>query len=184
MAVHGGLALLMAGIFMAVQSLVLKPLNEKHQTARQQVSEIDTILERTSEFAEENASLVEKMKSIQSRADLINDRIPASPKEAEFLQPATTAAKQTNIEILDYNRGETDSVGDYAELHVHFTIQGGYEDLCEFISRVENLPRISRVNQVKMETDSRSDIYPIDLSLILFFTRDAPLERLARAPDG
>ncbi|MEM7455375.1 MAG: type 4a pilus biogenesis protein PilO [Planctomycetota bacterium] len=184
MAVHGGLALSMVLIGIGIYTLVLTPLNNSRQDASKQVTEIEDLLKRTSEFAEENAALSVKMESIQSRASLVNSRIPDSPKESEFLQQATSAAQDTGVEILDFQRGETDYEGEYAELNINFTIEGSFEGICNFLGRIENLPRISRINKVTMETDSQSETYRFDLSLVLFFTREAPPERIARATDG
>lgn len=177
---HVVFAAVLFGCIMTVQSIWLSRLASEKMEAAKEATWIRERMTQTSEITKEHTAMVTLMDALQNRADSIRARIPDRPNEGQFLEQTTNAAKASGVQVKEYRRGKIEFDGDHSQLRVHISLLGPFANICDYIDRLENLPRISRISQMRIKSDKQTDTYPVDLTLTLFFRADTPDERIAR----
>ena len=119
----------------------------------------------------EHQALTEQLADLRQRAKMIRQRIPDQPLEAEFLQQLTEIADSEGLTIRDYQRGSASVTSTHSQLEIRIEGEGDYAGLCGFLDRIARLPRVARVQfmQVLEPADAEQMMYPIDISLMLYF---------------
>jgi len=179
-ALHGLFALAMLATVMTVQSFWLKKIDDDGVQAANETKWIRQRMMQTDEITAENETMVAMMNALQNRADSIRARIPDRPNEGQFLEQTTTAAEKAGIQVKEYRRGKIMFDGNHSQLNVHISLLGPFENICKYIDRLERLPRISRISKMQIKATKSTKVYPVDLTLTLFFRTDTPDERIAR----
>jgi Tfp pilus assembly protein PilO len=169
-------ALLQTGLLMPVllgsllaYLLVLSPLRNQTKAAQARWAEVEKSLESASAVRRENQALKNKLADLESRAELVRQRIPDGPEEAEFLQTIHQAAEEAGLALEDYRRGNVIAGPRHAQLEVHLIGSGDYEGLCRFFERVDQLQRQTQPKTVVIRADSQPGFYRLDLTLLLFY---------------
>lgn len=173
-------SVMLAGVYV-VQTHWLTSLRADRLGVGQEIREIRLKLAKADDVAAQHEELVEQKKAIEQRAADITGRIPAHPNEGEFLKQITSAAKECGITIKNYLRRGIDAHEDHSRLVVNLSLQGSFESICKFVDQLEQLPRISKVSNLKLTNRTKDGLYPMDLTLILFFRSELVDARIARA---
>ncbi len=178
---NGACAVVLFGLLFTVRSVWLTSLTGERQRAERETEMIHKRMTETEQISDEHDRLTKLMQSLQDRAENIRARIPDQPNEGEFLHQATQAAEEAGVSLDKYRRGKIILDGDHSKLEVHMSFNGKYSSICRFIDRLERLPRISRTSNMILNHNQKSDNYPVELTLTLFFRSAGPAERIARA---
>ena len=173
-------SMLLVGVYVA-QTYWLTSLRQERISVGREIQTLQSKLAKADEVAAQHEELVELKKAIERRAADITDRIPAHPNEGEFLKQTTSAAKACGITIKEYLRRGIDAHEDHSRLVVHLSLEGTFESICKFVEQLEQLPRISKVSKLRMVSRTKDGLYPMDLTLILFFRSELADARIARA---
>lgn len=179
-ALHGLFAIALFAVVWTVQSVWLAKMDGEGMKAAEETNWIRKRMRQTDEITKEHQTMVTMMNALQNRADSIRARIPDRPNEGQFLEQTTSAAQQAGIQVKEYRRGKIMFDGDHSQLKVHISLLGPFENICNYVDRLESLPRISRISEMRIKAAKSSNVYPVDLTLTLFFRTDTPDERVAR----
>lgn len=148
------------------------PFARKYEVYEAKISMLRNTLASGEESRREQLSLQEKVRDLNSLLTNVRERIPDGPNETQFLQQVTEAAESTNVIIRAYNRGRIEELATHCQLEVRIVGEGRYEPICRFIDELSKLSRITSVEHMKIEARPGSEIYPIEMRLLLFFHRD------------
>ena len=149
-------------ILAAAEFVVLRPIDAQIGDCRQRVAESQTFLKDRSSLKAEHRELEEELKLANQEADALQTRIPSEPREAEFLGQVTRLAKEGDLKIKDYRRGQVVKRSSYSTLKVDLICESSYAATCRFLERLRSLPRLEID-----ATDWQS--YSVEISVTLFF---------------
>ena len=132
----------------------------------------------------ELAALGSQLESQQRRAAEVRRRIPDDPDEAEFLRQLSEAASRGGVVIEDFNRGGMTARAGFCQLDVSLRCGGSYDDICRFLDQLEGFPRITKIVSLDLISAGRSERYPMQLTIRLYFGVRQASEIASAAHDG
>lgn len=145
-----GLAAATLVVMAAICLAAYYPLGNRFRDVQAQAGELRDLVERTSEIARKHQALEERLtKSRQAAAELL-ERMPAAPRESDFLAQVSQLAERTGIEVADYHPGPVEQRENHHEMEVRVSTRGAYDALCRFLEQVDRLPRLSRLTQLEI----------------------------------
>ena len=166
---NGGLAIATVLILGVLYAAAVRPLEMQISETRAEATNLQDLIQQASEISKRNQILSTTLtRSKQAAADLAL-RIPAAPRESDFLSQISQLASQTGLEVADYHPGVIDARENHQEMEVKVSTHGKYEPLCRFLKEIDGLPRLCRLTQLDIETDAKVDDLKIDMHFRIYF---------------
>ena len=124
-----------------------------------------------------NRSLKQELSDLESQLARLHQKIPDSPQEADFLAQLAEAADNSHIELRDYRPAGISRNSRHSEQVIHVLANGTYTGLCQFLDRIEHLPRLCHVTTLNINAEHAAfEPFTINLTLRVFFAPDRPLD--------
>lgn len=160
------------GLYMGV----VHPLQRETAQLSEQCVELRTLIQQTSKITQTRRQLERQLaEKEKATADLLK-RIPVSPQESEFLAQVSHLANETGLEIVDYHPGAVEPLETHHEMEVKISARGDYPAVCRFLNESSEMPRLCRLIQLTIGSESSGDMLPIELTFRIYF---APSPALA-----
>lgn len=137
-------------------------------------------VDQASKIAHMHQALEDQLaKSEQETAALLL-RIPAGPRESDFLSQVCHLAEQFDLEVLDYRPSTIHILDNHREMEVQVNARGEYEPLCRFMEQVGGLPRLCRITQLEIGAPATDKMLTAELVFRIYFSpshEDAPARK-------
>lgn len=127
------------------------------------------LLNRADAVGQQHAKLSAMLRSLQTRADSVRQRIPNEPQEAEFLKQLTEIAAEYRIAVHDFRRGSTQQRERYSQFTMQLKLEGSYEGICGLLDRMSRLPRITTIEKMEIRHADGAGHLPLELTLVLYY---------------
>ena len=148
----------------------------QHQRQRDtsELKRLQSLLSGASEIRHRHIELTSRLAELEQRAETMRQRIPDDPRDADFLREVSLAAEAEGLSLDDYRRGNAVDAATHSQLEIHLKTSGSYPSICGFLDRLANFPRVVKVQWMQLAASNHSQIYPLDMTLVLYFaaTRD------------
>ena len=163
-----GLATMLATAYVA-WLLVLGPIEQRRMDCDNRFGELEPLLASSSEVEQHHRDLTEQRDEIEQRASAFRERIPDQPHEAEFLGQIAQLADRVGLQIRDYRPGTSSTCDSYSQMEVVLAGEGTYASICRFLDELGQLSRLTTVARLEITTQKGSDIYPVTMTLVIYF---------------
>ncbi|MCA9118966.1 MAG: type 4a pilus biogenesis protein PilO [Planctomycetaceae bacterium] len=169
----GGLITLVVGA--CAYQFVVSGLITRQQTDNEaEISQLETLLESEGDVGREFSRLQQELARLEASAEAARQRIPETPQESEFLAQVSAAAKEKGLAIKNFTRGSVTVMGTHSQLQIRLTGEGDYASICGFFDEMSTFSRVATVSQMSLTVPSESEIYPLDMTMTLYFGARAP----------
>ena len=169
----GGLVTLVIGG--CAYHFVISSLITHRQTADAvEIARIETLLETDRDKWRDFSRLQAELKRLEASAEAARQRIPETPQEAEFLAQISEAATEKGLRIQNFTRGSVTVLPTHSQLQIRLTGEGDYAAICGFFEKMANFSRVATVSNMALNVPEDSEIYPLDMTLTLYFGARAP----------
>jgi Tfp pilus assembly protein PilO len=182
---HGVGAVGLVVLACAAHRLILRPLGEETERTRARIQLIQTRLKDAATIRSEHVALSRSLEEITRRAELVRQRIPDQPQEAEFLHQLARIAADHGLLINNYRRGVVTTRDNYSQLTMQVQLEADYHGLCGLFHALKNLLRIVTVEKMELKADGTNPTYPVDLTFALFYgvqTTDERAKKVTHEP--
>jgi len=155
---------LVAVYFSAVapQARKLAAAREARTKAVAQVTQARAVKAREAQIDQRLAAIDEEMKKL----DLT---VPGEREVAEFLFYLDAAAGATKVTVNSLKFATAAQIRDYAQYPIQFELTGSYPDIVNFLGRVEDYPRIVRVEAFQASpVDKRPGVVSSDFVAFIY----------------
>lgn len=176
-----------SGLFAATTALLtiayftaFRPLGERLEAVGQEIEQLDTLAERTSEISTKHQELEKRLALCRQNTSELWQRIPSAPRESDFLAQVCQLAERTGMQVVDYHPGIVEQLENHHELEVKFRTHGEYKSLCRFLEQVDRIPRLSRMTHLEIVAQS-TDTLSVELTYRIYF---APPRAVPAAKKG
>ncbi len=149
--------------------VVYAPLESRREQDEERARHVQRLIEDADDVFAEHERMSAAVDKFADRAASVRRRIPDDPNETEFLKTVTQAAKDTGLEIRDYRRGRVEAKERHWQLEITVSGAGTYESICRFLDRIEAMPRITKVKTLAITSSAQSEVYPADITFVLYF---------------
>lgn len=169
---NSGLFLATGLVLSVVYFIVFRPLDSQFQTVRQQADELRQLVERAPEITTEHRSLDERLAACRKQTSELWQRIPAAPRESDFLAQVCQLAERTGMHVADYQPGTVEQRENHHELEVRIATRGEYPSLCRFLEQIDQIPRLSRMTHLDIASPTDESL-TVDLTYRIYFAPPA-----------
>jgi Tfp pilus assembly protein PilO len=158
----------------AYHFIVSAALTHQQRRNADEAAHLEERLQKAGEVRRQQADLTQRLADLERRAEEIRGKIPDQPKESDFLEQISTAAKAHGLVIENYTRGGVTTTATHSLLEIRMTGAGDFQSICGFFEEMANLSRVATVQRMNLAIPNDSDIYPLDITLTLYFGARAP----------
>src|SRR5438874_3309207 len=164
---------LMIGLVAAAYFFVFKPAFDKRQTL------VNDTISKRSALANLRSStagikdLGKRIDDLQQAITFFEGKLPKEQDMDEVLRKVTEGAKKNSLDTRTFKPGKKEQAASYCEMPIEIRLAGDFSGFYTFLLQLENLPRITRLTQMKLEKISERDgEMSASLTLSIFFVPD------------
>jgi len=169
----GGLASLLLGAC-AYQFVISGLITRQQSDNDAEIARLETLLETEQDVGSDFSRLRAELARLEASAEAARQRIPETAQESEYLAQISSAAKTNGLSINNFTRGAVTVLGTHSQLQIRLTGEGDYAALCGFFKEMSTFSRVATVSQMSITIPSSSEIYPLDMTMTLYYGARAP----------
>lgn len=169
----GGLVTLVLGAC-AYQFIVSGLITRQQSDNEVEIVRLETLLETERDAGREFSLLQAELARLEASAEAARQRIPETPQESEFLAQISEAANEKGLSIKNFSRGDVTVLPTHSQLQIRLTGEGDYASICGFFEQMATFSRVATVSQMNLAIPQDSEIYPLDMTMTLYFGARAP----------
>ena len=154
--------------------IVMYPFQAMSQTVRTEIKESQGLIDKALEVTRSHQAFTAEFEEAKRAAQQLSTRIPATPRESDFLSQICQLANETGLEVADYHPGGIETLENHHEMEVKINARGEYPALCRFLKQVDEVPRLCRLVQMQVATNEKSSGLDIDFVFRIYFAPPAP----------
>ena len=155
----GGLFLLavLVGIPLSSYWLVFRPQNREIQDAKKEISQKQALLSKLREETARNTDLERANLEIKKSVETIEARLPTNKEIDSVVRQISDLAVQAGLPPPAMKSIKPVKAALYMEQPLELQINGNFRGFYDFLIRLEQLPRITRILDMKIKRSDEAD---------------------------
>ncbi|MFP4596924.1 MAG: type 4a pilus biogenesis protein PilO [Persicimonas sp.] len=141
----------MVGMGVVFWMLMYQPVQEKIESNKTQLSELEQEQKRLERLKENQARMRAKIAELQQELLIAREKLPATAEIPSLLQRIHNQAKTAGLEIENFQRQESREQEYYIEIPVTMELVGSFDELANFFYYVGRMTRIVNVKNLSMK---------------------------------
>ncbi len=141
----------MVGMGVVFWMLMYQPVQEKIESNKTQLSELEQEQKRLERLKENQARMRAKIAELQQELLIAREKLPATAEIPSLLQRIHNQAKTAGLEIENFQRLESREQEYYIEIPVTMELVGSFDELANFFYYVGRMTRIVNVKNLSMK---------------------------------
>lgn len=184
----GGRQLAYTGVLLAVPVaaffVVFKPQNDRIEQARKDTEIRKAMLDKLREATAQSADLRRENERIAASIRALEARLPNDKGIDEVLRDVHAAAEQSGLRLPKFRRTDRAIQSGVAmEQPIELELTGTFDSLYRFLLRLEQLPRITRLTDMRITRDRDQEGYVnVRATLSVFYSTPTPAQAQAAVP--
>jgi type IV pilus assembly protein PilO len=155
---RGLLIALVISLPLASYYWVFKPLNAEINRAKGETEHREALLAKLQEETQHNEDLKRANEEIQSSIRLIEARLPSNKEVDAVVRQVSNLAVECQLAAPAMRSTKALPSASYMEQPIEMETGGNFVDFFTFLAKVEKLPRIMRIHDMKIEGQAREGV--------------------------
>lgn len=154
--------------------LVFKPQNREIDKAKKEIAEKQAMLEKLREATSQMASLQEANEKVQENIQALRANLPSTKEMDNVLRQVSGLAAEADLRIPTFKK-QTQNVpaGLAMEQPIDVEFIGDFDGFYQFLLDLEQLPRITRVTDLKLIRNQKVDgEMKASMTLSIYYERE------------
>ena len=151
------LTAMLLGIPLSSYWLVFRPQNSDIAQATKEIDHKQTMLSKLQEETARNADLERANEDIKKSIDAIEARLPNNKEVDAIVRQVSDLAVEAGLPPPSIKSGKPVKAALYMEQPLELSMEGGFRGFYEFLIRLEKLPRITRIPDMKIKRSDTVD---------------------------
>lgn len=135
---------------------VFKPRNDEIRNARSEIAEKEQRLTKLQEVVSRIDDIDAAIREGQEAVELLESKLPSRGGVEDILEQVWSIASQSGLTVKSVKSKEPVPAALYQELPLDMVMEGYFDGFYQFMLELENLPRITRVHNLKLERDAKN----------------------------
>ena len=151
--------------------LLFKPLRIERDKAVEETSKQRQRLNDIAVKMAQTKSMPDEIKQLQKAIELLESKLPAATEMDKVLQDVWKAAKDNSLTIKSVRNAKPIEGANYNQQPIRIVLEGSFNPgFFKFLSAVEALPRLTKINEMKIDADQQNKgAITADLTLTIFY---------------
>lgn len=136
---------------------VFRPQNDEIEQARQEIAHKEEMLRKLSEVTEQTEDIAALNSEIGKAIEMIESRLPTAKEVDVVLSQVAEIAEGRRLSLEKVKSDKPVTAAAYMEQPLNMIITGDFEGFYSFLLDLEQLERITRVPNLKIERSREED---------------------------
>lgn len=151
------LILILIGLPTASFFLVFRPENRDIDNAKKEIEHKRSVLNKLREETAKSKDLERTNKEIQDRIEAIEARLPSKKEVETIVRQVADLAVDAGLEPPQMKTGKALKTANYMEQPLELSTQGAFTGFYDFLLKIEQLARITRMTDLKIKRHNEQD---------------------------
>ena len=164
--------MLLLGMLVLSYPLLFKKLNQQRDDALAYTRQKQAKLEALAGAMRDNASMSSEIDKLRTAISFLDSKLPKETEMDHLLNDVTKAASDNNLHIKSVRNAKQIEGVSYNQQPIRMVVEGPfYPNFFKFLSSVEQLDRLTKINDMKIDNDDKSANGSItaDLTLTIYY---------------
>ncbi len=130
---------------------VFKPRNVEIRQAQEEIKSKQAKLDKLREVTEKIDDMGLAIDQGRAAIDLVEAKLPSKQEVEVILEDVALLASRSRLSVKSVKSQAPVSAAGYMEQPLTIIMEGGFDGFYQFLLQLENLPRITRIHQMKLE---------------------------------
>jgi len=149
---------LLLGMLVLSYPLLFKPLNQQRDQARAETKDKQEQLNKLAGAMAHTKDMNLEIENLRKAITFLRSKLPQEQEMDKVLQEVWKAAKDNGLNIKSVRNGKAILGDNYSEQPIKMVIEGPFNPgFYKFLSAVEQLPRLTKINDMKIEADEKNN---------------------------
>jgi type IV pilus assembly protein PilO len=154
--------------------LVFRPQNAEITQAKREIEHKRLMLQKLQETTSRNQDLQRANEEIRRNIDAIEARLPSSKEVDQVVRQVSDLAVQSGLEPPAIESDKPVTAAMYMEQPLKMKINGNFNGFYEFLNRLQQLPRITRIPDMKIVRSTEKDGHmKAEFTLSIYFLQES-----------
>jgi Tfp pilus assembly protein PilO len=163
-----GTLLVCAGIY----ALGIRPANAQLAKMDARFNAAQAILNGNQAQARNLPEIEKEIERLRQRVERFDKKMPKGQDLAEFIKEVTRISRQSSLQKLVWRPEVKLRRSDaFAELPIEFTFSGDFAGVSDFLRRIDQMPRLTRVRKLEMRAGHPGWV-DVRLTMNLYFAEE------------
>ncbi len=141
---------LVVGILAGGYFLLISPVDTRIAALRTKVTALETELTQARAQVAELARFRREVAQLEARLTVLKDKLPTEKETPALYRTLSDAAQQSGLGVSLFQPRPAVAKDYVSEIPITVTAEGGYHQLGEFFEKVARLPRVVKVDALKV----------------------------------
>lgn len=165
--------------------LVFRPQNIAIDAAKRDVAHKRDLLEKLKTYTSKNQDLVKANEDMDRRIHAVEDRLPSDKEVDNIVRQVSDVAVSCRLQSPTVANVKPRQEAMYMEQPLDMTLSGDWNGFYDFLSRVEQLPRITRISNMILRRDEKGDgNMKAEFTLSIYYQQSAANAAAIQAAPG
>ena len=150
---------LLLGMLVSSYPLLFKRLNDQRKEAIDQTKDKqDQLNKLAGKLAMAPQAIKVEIETLHSAITFLHDKLPQEQEMDKVLTGITKAAADSSLNVKSVRLGAKPIQDDnYSSQTARMVLEGSYDGFYKFLSTVEQMPRLTKINDMKIEADQKNN---------------------------
>ena len=139
--------------------LVFRPLNAQVTQAKREIEHKRSMLEKLKQATAANADLARANEEIKADISAIEDRMPSNKEVDTVIRQVSDLAVECGLEAPSMESDKPVVAAMYMEQPLKMSLKGDFRGFYEFLVKLEQLPRLTRVPNLHLSRATEKNGY-------------------------
>lgn len=130
---------------------VFRPQNAEIEQAKKEIEHKEQMLEKLHTATARNEDLQRANEEIAKGIETIESRLPDDKEIEVVLEQVATLARKTELDLSKVRTRRAVQAAGYMEQPLEMTMRGAFGDFYTFLLKLEEMPRITRMPNLKVK---------------------------------
>jgi type IV pilus assembly protein PilO len=162
---------LLLGMLMISYWMLFKPAKEAREAAINETKQKQEDLNKLAGAMQRTKDMTQEIENLQIAIKFLRSKLPQEQEMDKVLNEIWQAAKENNLNIKSVRNAKPVTGENYSEQPIRMVVEGTfYPGFFKFLSQVEQMPRLTKINEMKIEADNQNNGHiTADLVLTIYY---------------
>jgi type IV pilus assembly protein PilO len=154
----------------AAYQFMFKPLNKEKDEAIRETARKEQKLQDLAGAMARTKDLPAEIESLKKAIALLESRLPEQKEMDRVLQEISEKAKTNKLTVKSVRNQKSVQGPSYSEQPIKMVIEGAFPGFYKFVSDVEALPRLTKINEMKIQANEKDNgAITAELTMTIYF---------------
>jgi len=142
-------------------------LADQGEAYEKRAEQLDQLLATSDAIRRKHQSLRQELNNLEQEAATMHRRLPPDLQKEQFEGAVRKAADEVGFDFEKFTWSTPNPTPSYSLAEVTVDGVGSFASICQFLSEINQLARITKISRLQLKSDPNSESYPFQVAFVL-----------------